>query len=255
MERAFKEDMSVWCRRGGDEEFSLWMKGSVVGSEGSGQPNGRNKTGNSSSILWPKRYHEESSLLRGEFPLGKKNDWGKLSDVADAYLSFYGSQSQGWMYGEGHAGIGGRSWMEATLGVSGGISGNDNDEAAGEAAKGYDAKADSMTKVNNVGGKNTTMPPSAIPNITTSAADPTVSVPSQVSSMQQSPTAAATHNPSTLTKDFDSSTCRSDVMRNKPKGFLMDDVTIIENALKANGLSRADVTPKAYACFLEQARR
>ena len=39
------------------------------------------------------------------------------------------------------------------------------------------------------------------------------------------------------------------------KTFLMDEVAIIENCLKANGLTRYDVTPMAYACFLEQARR
>ena len=42
---------------------------------------------------------------------------------------------------------------------------------------------------------------------------------------------------------------------NNNKSFLMDDISIIENALKSNGLSHSDITPKAYSCLLEQARR
>lgn len=37
--------------------------------------------------------------------------------------------------------------------------------------------------------------------------------------------------------------------------LLLDDVAIVDNSLRANGLARHDVTPKAYACLLEQARR
>jgi len=266
MERAFKEDMSVWCRKGGDEEFLSWMKGGVGGSKGSDSGNERGKSDDSSSILWPKRYHEERSLLHGEFQNEEKNGWGKLSDVANAYLSFYGSQSQGWMYGEGHAGIGGRSWMEATLGVSSGDSGVDSDNAVREGKKGTDASAD-FTKANKAGGETATVPPvtspsvssytktTATPNATSTSVDQTASAPTQVTSVQQTPSATTVSNPNISAKDVDSSMGRSDVTSKKHKGFLMDDVTIIENALKANGLSRADVTPKAYACFLEQARR
>lgn len=266
MERAFKEDMSVWCRKGGDEEFLSWMKGGVGGSMGSDGGNGRDKTDDSSSLLWPKRYHEEKALLHGEFQREEKKAWGKLSDVASAYLSFYGSQSQGWMYGEGHAGIGGRSWMEATLGVSSGGSGVENDNAAGEGKKGTDESADS-TRANKAGDETATVlrvtsssassttKTAATPKATSISVDQTASAPTQVSSMQQTPIATTVRNPNISSKDVDFSIGGSDVTSKKHKGFLMDDVTIIENALKANGLSRADVTPKAYACFLEQARR
>ncbi|KAL3777841.1 hypothetical protein ACHAW5_003035 [Stephanodiscus triporus] len=36
---------------------------------------------------------------------------------------------------------------------------------------------------------------------------------------------------------------------------LFDEVSIVDESLKSNGLSRRDLTPKAYACLLEQARR
>ena len=38
-------------------------------------------------------------------------------------------------------------------------------------------------------------------------------------------------------------------------GVLADQIEIVEAALSQNHLSRADVTPQAYACLLEQARR
>ena len=38
-------------------------------------------------------------------------------------------------------------------------------------------------------------------------------------------------------------------------GVLADQIDIVEAALSQNHLSRADVTPQAYACLLEQARR
>lgn len=38
-------------------------------------------------------------------------------------------------------------------------------------------------------------------------------------------------------------------------GVLPDQVELVEGALASNHLSRADVTPQAYACLLEQARR
>lgn len=37
--------------------------------------------------------------------------------------------------------------------------------------------------------------------------------------------------------------------------ILPEQVQIVESALEKNGLTRADVTPQAYACLLEQARR
>jgi hypothetical protein len=37
--------------------------------------------------------------------------------------------------------------------------------------------------------------------------------------------------------------------------FLLDDVRLVDNSLRANGLTRHDLTPKAFACLLEQARR
>jgi histone H3/H4 len=88
--------------------------------------------------------------------------------------------TRGWMYGGGYAGIGGRTWMEATSTSS--------------------------------------------------------------SSYSPPPAAAAAVN------DGGSSSSSSST-------FLLDDVKIVDKSLHANGLSRHDVTPKAYACFLEQARR
>ncbi|KAG7361435.1 transcription initiation factor IID, 31kD subunit [Nitzschia inconspicua] len=37
--------------------------------------------------------------------------------------------------------------------------------------------------------------------------------------------------------------------------FLPEQIKIVENALEKNNLSRSDVTPQAFACLLEQARR
>lgn len=142
IERAFREDTNVWA----------------------GPKN----------VLFPKRYHEVPlEDEKGEEKCGDA-DAVKKSSINNPYMTFYGSQSRGWMYGEGSAGIGGRSWMEIT---------------------------DSSN--------NNTTPP----------------------------TLDATNN------------------KSNNAAFLMDDVTLIDNALRVNGLTRNDVTPKAYACFLEQARR
>lgn len=92
--------------------------------------------------------------------------------------------TRGWMYGGGYAGIGGRTWMEAT------------------------------------------------------------------SSSSQSPAAAAAVNDGSSSNQAVSSSSSS-----SSSIFLLDDVKIVDKSLHANGLSRQDVTPKAYACFLEQARR
>jgi len=133
IERAFREDNAVW--------------------------NGP------SNVIYPRRYHTISTSTEDEE--GKKK-----SNIANPYLSYYGSKSQGWMYGEGFAGIGGKSWMEAV----------------------------------------------------------------NASSIKE--------------KKLKSSKSKSN-----NKSFLMDDISIIDNALKSNGLSHSDITPKAYSCLLEQARR
>ena len=158
IERAFREDENVWT----------------------GPKN----------VVYPKRYHPNKE---GEFVLeqNKEGDSGeKKSSISNPYMSFYGSQSQGWMYGEGYAGIGGRSWAEVTSNSNT----SDNNEK--------DKKSDEAST----------------PKLVDDTATPTDDKPKNAS-------------------------------------FLMDDVTIIENSLKANGLTRKDLTPKAYACFLEQARR
>ena len=148
IERAFREDTNVW-----------------VGP---------------SNVVFPRRYHD--GLKLNEDGTEKKRSGGSSSAINNPYMTdYYGSQSQGWMYGEGYAGIGGQSWMEAT-------SNNNNNSP--------DKKMKKKKKKNKQ-------------NETT----------------------------------------------NSNKAFLMDDVTIIDNALRANGLSRDDVTPKAYACLLEQSRR
>ena len=92
------------------------------------------------------------------------------------------NSTRGWMYGGGYAGIGGRTWMEATSSSSSSYS-----------------PPPPATAVNDGGSSNQAGPSSST--------------------------------------------------------FLLDDVKIVDKSLHANGLSRHDVTPKAYACFLEQARR
>lgn len=144
IERAFREDINVW-------------------------------TG-PTNVVFSRRTHNIDVDEEEDGVSGAKKQ--KKSSIANPYLTSYcGGQSQGWMYGEGFAGVGGRSWMEAVSST------NDKEE------------------------------------------------------------------------DNQQITANENNSQTNNKSFLMDDVTIIDNALKANGLTRHDVTPKAYACFLEQSRR
>jgi len=181
IERAFREDEHVWA--------------------------------GPSNVVFPRRYHadaEEASAPNDDGAKTTKNKKDtlkvesekktKISSIQNPYLTFYGSQSQGWMYGEGYAGIGGRSWTEATSNKNGVV------------VEDKDKEKDSTTK----------------------KVDP--------------PTQNAT-------EDATSTTTTETANKRSNPSFLMDDVTIIENSLRSNGLTRNDVTPEAYACFLEQARR
>ncbi|KAL7541338.1 hypothetical protein ACHAXR_011964 [Thalassiosira sp. AJA248-18] len=169
IERAFREDENVWT----------------------GPKN----------LVFPKRYHRHADKARNDEAEKKKDgdgEDGKMSSISNnPYMTLYGSQSQGWMYGEGYAGIGGRSWTEVT--------------AANTNTTSTNAVSD---KKKNKKNDSSPTPPHLVDDTTTTNNN-------------------KSNNPS----------------------FLMDDVTIIENSLKANGLTRTDLTPKAYACFLEQARR
>lgn len=150
IERAFREDTNVWA--------------------------------GPSNVVFPRRYHD--GLKLNEDGTEKKLSGSSSSAIDNPYMAYYyGSQSQGWMYGEGYAGIGGQSWMEATS------NNNNNNNSPDKKMKKKKKKNDKQNETNS------------------------------------------------------------------NKAFLMDDVTIIDNALRANGLSRGDVTPKAYACLLEQSRR
>lgn len=164
VERAFREDDTVW----------------------SGPMN----------VVFPRRYHASTEILfdknnskRGSSRRGSRSNTISSSPIpfnsTQQNQHYYGSQSRGWMYSEGYAGIGGRSWMEATT----------------------------------------------MRGITSSSSSSTIHKQKQ----HQHPSAMNNNkiNPS----------------------FLLDDVTIIDNSLRANGLSRHDITPTAYACLLEQARR
>ncbi|KAK1739340.1 transcription initiation factor TFIID subunit 9 [Skeletonema marinoi] len=129
-----------------------------------------------SNVVFPRRYHSLMQLKQtnsnnsssggggGGNTKKKENRNGKGNEV------YYGSQSQGWMYGDGFARMGGLSWM-------------DSDAA------------------------NT-----------------------------------ATQQPQSSSSSSSS-------------GFLMDDVSIIDKSLHSAGLTRSHLTPRAYACLLEQARR
>ncbi|KAL3759815.1 hypothetical protein ACHAWU_007559 [Discostella pseudostelligera] len=143
IERAFREDATVW--------------------------NGP------TNVIFPRRYHASPEIIASTTPATSQS-----TKQNQQHQHYYGSQSRGWMYSEGYAGIGGRSWMEAT----------------------------------------------------------TTSTPSAIYKQQHEQQQQQHHN---TTK--------------KNPSFLLDDVTIIENSLRANGLSRQDITPTAYACLLEQARR
>eukprot|EP00571_Detonula_confervacea_P003037 CAMPEP_0172314706 /NCGR_PEP_ID=MMETSP1058-20130122/23204_1 /TAXON_ID=83371 /ORGANISM="Detonula confervacea, Strain CCMP 353" /LENGTH=421 /DNA_ID=CAMNT_0013028643 /DNA_START=38 /DNA_END=1300 /DNA_ORIENTATION=+ len=163
IDNAFREDASVWAGPG--------------------------------NVVFPRRYHNAANDEGEAGAEGPMNDDGnnkrRRSNIDNPHMTYYhGSQSQGWMYGEGFAGIGGRSWMEATS---------------------HDDKKKKMDKLK-------------------------IKTPNDMTT------------PTIKSEDNNNN-------RNKSSSFLVDDVTIIENALKANGLTRNDVTPKAYACFLEQSRR
>lgn len=156
MERAFREDMMVWSG-----------------------PN---------NVVFPRRYHTLMQLKNSSSSNGgggegggkKKGSEGGSGDDNNnnkKEKEYYGSQSQGWMYGDGLARLGQLSWMDVTS------------------------------------------PPSS--------------------------SGGGGGSPSK----------RKKVDTSSSSGFLMDDVTIIDKALQSSGLTRSNLTPRAYACLLEQARR
>mmetsp|Transcript_29822 Transcript_29822/g.59997 ORF Transcript_29822/g.59997 Transcript_29822/m.59997 type:complete len:457 (+) Transcript_29822:91-1461(+) len=158
MERAFRQDVEVWA--------------------------------GPSNVVFPRRYHSLMQLKQtnssnnsssggggGGNTKKKENRNGKGNEV------YYGSQSQGWMYGDGFARMGGLSWMDVTT------------------------------------------PPSS----------------------------ASTS--SNKRKKSDAAEWQSSTSTSSSSGFLMDDVSIIDKSLHSAGLTRSHLTPRAYACLLEQARR
>jgi len=158
MERAFRQDVEVWA--------------------------------GPSNVVFPRRYHSLMQLKQtnssnsnssggggGGNTKKKENRNGKGNEV------YYGSQSQGWMYGDGFARMGGLSWMDVTT------------------------------------------PPS-----------------SASASSNKRKKSDATQQPQSTSSSSSS-------------GFLMDDVSIIDKSLHSAGLTRSHLTPRAYACLLEQARR
>jgi len=167
MERAFRQDVEVWA--------------------------------GPSNVVFPRRYHSlmqlkqtnsssNSSSGGGGNTKKKENSHGKGNEV------YYGSQSQGWMYGDGFARMGGLSWMDVTT------------------------------------------PPSSA-SASTSSNKRKKSDAGNAATQQQQQQPPSTSSPSSSS------------------GFLMDDVSIIDKSLHSAGLSRSHLTPRAYACLLEQARR
>lgn len=162
MERAFRQDMEIWSGPG--------------------------------NVVFPRRYHSINQLRHGSAAGGSTTGGGgtkqtkkgdkdkKWKDSSDGNTVYYGSQSQGWMYGDGLARMGGLSWMDVTT------------------------------------------PPV-----------------SQTSSKRK--------------KSDASTTQQQQQQKSSSSGFLVDDVSIIDKSLTAAGLTRSDLTPRAYACLLEQARR
>ena len=169
IERAFREDDTVW--------------------------NGP------TNVIFPRRYHASTeigmdgntNIIQGQGSKSKAASYtppiiSSSSPLASQSTThqkmnnnyYYGSQSRGWMYSEGYAGIGGRSWMQAT-------------------------------------------------------------------------TATPSSSPSNLDKQQQPQQLQNSTT--KKNSFLLNDVSIIDTSLRANGLSRHDITPTAYACLLEQARR
>ena len=158
MERAFREDMLVWSG-----------------------PN---------NVVFPRRYHTLMQLKNNSSGNNGGEGGGKKkggSDNNKKEKEYYGSQSQGWMYGDGLARMGQLSWMDVTS------------------------------------------PPSS--------------------------SGGGSGSPSKRKKVDSSSSNSQQQQSSSSSGFLMDDVTIIDKALQSSGLTRSNLTPRAYACLLEQARR
>ena len=171
MERAFRQDMDVWS--------------------------------GPSSVVFPRRYHSLMQLKSHQGTAAASNS-NKRKDAKKSGNNnsnsnnnnnvYYGSQSQGWMYGDGLARLGGLSWMDVTS------------------------------------------PPAAASSTSTTTSS---------NSKRKKKTVDKTNKPTTTTT-------------NQPKsssGFLIDDVTIIDKSLSNTNLTRSHLTPRAYACLLEQARR
>ena len=146
------------------------------------------------NVVFPRRYHtlmqlknssSSSSNNGGGGEGGGKKKGGEGGGSCDnnnkKEKEYYGSQSQGWMYGDGLARLGQLSWMDVTSPPS-----------------------------SSSGGGGSGSSPSKRKKVDTSSSS---------------------------------------------SGFLMDDVTIIDKALQSSGLTRSNLTPRAYACLLEQARR
>ncbi|KAL7490949.1 hypothetical protein ACHAWT_000464 [Skeletonema menzelii] len=175
MERAFRQDMDVW--------------------------NGP------SNVVFPRRYHTIQQLKHGSSGAAgsttttaagtKKKGEKEKGTNNSANTVYYGSQSQGWMYGDGLARMGGLSWMDVTTPPV------------------VSSSASSSNKRKKSSEANT--------NTTTAAAADTSQQPTTTSSSSS--------------------------------GFLVDDVSIIDKSLTKAGLTRSHLTPRAYACLLEQARR
>lgn len=158
------------------------------------------------NVVFPRRYHSllqlkhttsggngdaNSSSGAKRKKKGDKDKDGKEKNSSTTNSVYYGSQSQGWMYGDGLAKMGGLSWMDVTSPPAGGSS----------ALKRRKSDNSSTTAATAIAA-----------------------------------TAAQPPQPSS-------------------SGFLMDDVSIIDKSLTSAGLTRSHLTPRAYACLLEQARR
>jgi histone H3/H4 len=171
MERAFRQDMDVW--------------------------NGP------SNVVFPRRYHTVQQLKSNGTAVGggggnNNNSTGtkkKGDKETTANNVYYGSQSQGWMYGDGLARMGGLSWMDVTTPP---VNSSSNKRKKSSEAATTNTAADTAAA-------NTSQQPSLTPSSTS--------------------------------------------------GFLVDDITIIDKSLTKAGLTRSHLTPRAYACLLEQARR
>ena len=158
-----------------------------------------------SNVVFPRRYHTIQQLKSNGTSGGgggNNNSAGtkKKGDKETANV-YYGSQSQGWMYGDGLARMGGLSWMDVT-----------------------------SPPVNSSSNKRKKSSEAATTN--TAAADTAAA-----NTLQQQQQPQPTLTPSSTS------------------GFLVDDISIIDKSLTKAGLTRSHLTPRAYACLLEQARR